>query len=74
MIFKIIFVGFLIFLFGAVFYRSFKSMFAPVKTVDAVVVKKYKVASKSAAIRRYYYYRKDKVFFQVKYSLSLYVV
>ena len=43
LLFKIIFVGFLVFLFGAVFYRGFKSMFAPVKTVDAVVVKKYKV-------------------------------
>lgn len=39
----IAFIVFLIFLFVAVFVRSIARMFATVKTVDAVVVKKYKV-------------------------------
>ena len=41
--FKVIFCGFLIFLFGVVLFRGMKSVFSPMKTVEAVVVKKYKV-------------------------------
>lgn len=39
----IVFIGFLIFLFGAVFVRNCKMVFGLTKTVDAIVVKKYKV-------------------------------
>ena len=46
MVLKVIGIGlivFLVVLFIAVYVRSFQRMFATVKTVDAVVVKKYKV-------------------------------